>query len=116
RYCVTGFEFDGAQIRPGDLVIFSPYATHRDPRVYVDPLRFDPARWLDTPRRPPGEHLPFGGGQHRCLGSGLAMAELTVMASRLLARGELTIDRPPRQARGFAAMRPHPGVMITIRD
>jgi len=114
RYAVEGFEHDGEQIRPGDLVIFSPYATHRDARVYADPLRFDPDRWLQQPRRAPEEYLPFGGGKHRCLGSGLAMAELTVMLSRLLARGEYRLDRGPRSARGFAAMRPHPGVTITI--
>ncbi|WP_277049540.1 cytochrome P450 [Ruania albidiflava] len=114
RYAVEGFEHDGEQIRPGDLVVFSPYATHRDAQVYSGPLRFDPGRWLQQPRRAPEEYLPFGGGKHRCLGSGLAMAELTVMLSRLLAHGEYRLDRGPRAARGFAAMRPHPGVRITI--
>lgn len=112
RYVVEGFDHDGQQIRPGDLVIFSPYATHRDARLYDAPLRFDPGRWLDQPRRRPEEFLPFGGGKHRCLGSGLAITELTVMLSRLLARGPYVLDRPPVRARGFAAMSAHPGVVI----
>ena len=114
RYTVEGFTYAGRQVRPGDLVIFSPYVTHRDPHLYDDPLRFDPGRWIDTPRRPPEEFLPFGGGKHRCLGNGLAMAELAVMTCRLLARGEFVLDRAPARARGFAAMRPDPAVMVTM--
>lgn len=114
RCAVTGFEHAGCRIRPGDLVIFSPYATHRDPHLYKDPLRFDPERWLSGPGRPPEEFLPFGGGRHRCIGSGLAMAELTVMTSRLLTSGAFTLDQEPATARGFAAMRPYPGVKITM--
>ena len=114
RHAVEGFSYGGGRVRPGDLVIFSPYVTHRDPNLYDDPLRFDPGRWIDTPRRPPEEFLPFGGGKHRCLGSGLAMAELTVMTCRLLDRGELVLDRAPARARGFAAMRPDPAVLVTM--
>lgn len=114
RYVTTGFEHDGREVRPGDLVIFSPYVTHRDPGLYPDPQRFRPDRWLEGGRRPPPEYLPFGGGQHRCIGSHLATTELVVMTARLLARGDFSVDRPPSRTRGFAAMRPHPGVGITL--
>ncbi len=115
RYVVTGFEHDGRAVRPGDLLVFSPYVTHRDPNLYPEPQRFRPDRWLEGGRRPPPEYLPFGGGQHRCIGSHLATTELVVMTARLLARGGFDLDRPPSRARGFAAMRPHPGVGITLR-
>lgn len=75
-------------------------------------LRFDPGRWLDQPRRSPSEFVPFGGGKHRCLGSGLAVTELTVMLSRLLARGEFVLERPATRAVGLASMRLDPGVVI----
>lgn len=114
RHAVQAFSYGGEQVKPGDLVIFSPYVTHRDPNLYDDPSRFDPGRWIETPRRPPEEFLPFGGGKHRCLGNGLAMAELTVMTCRLLARGEFALDRAPARARGFAAMRPDPGVLVRM--
>lgn len=112
RFATSAFEHRGQRVHPGDLVIFSPYATHRDPSLYDDPLRFDPCRWLDQPRRSPSEFVPFGGGKHRCLGSGLAVTELTVMLSRLLARGEFILDRPATRAVGLASMRPDPGVVI----
>lgn len=116
RYVVTGFDFAGRPVRPGDLVLFSPYATHRDPRVYDDPLAFRPDRWLDAERRPPHEYLPWGGGRHRCLGSGMATAELVVMLARLLGRGLYELRGAPRTTRSLAAMRPHPGVRIAFTD
>ena len=116
RQAVTAFEYGSQLIRPGDLVIFSPYATHRDSSLYADPLRFDPQRWLDEPRRAPSEFLPFGGGKHRCLGSGLAVTEITVMLTRLLTRGPFTLDQPPVRARGPASMRPDPAVVVSWAD
>lgn len=113
RSAIASFEYQGRRIRPGDLVIYSPYATHRDPTLYADPLRFDPQRWIDAPRRPPNQFVPFGGGKHRCLGSGLAVTEVTVMLSRLLARGPFTLDQPPARASGLASMRPDPTVTIS---
>lgn len=115
RYVVTGFEHDGHEVRPGDLVVFSPYVTHRDPSLHASAERFRPDRWLEGGRPPPEEYLPFGGGQHRCIGSHLATTELVVMTARLLARGRFELDRPPSRTRGFAAMRPHPGVWVTLR-
>lgn len=114
RFVITGFSFAGRAVRPGDLVLYSPYATHRDPRVYEDPLVFRPDRWLGGDRRSPHEYLPWGGGKHRCVGSGLATTELMVMLARLLARGPYDLRRGPRATRSFAAMRPHPGVQIAF--
>ena len=114
RHVTTGFVHDGRSVVPGYLVIFSPYVTHRDPGLYDDPSSFRPDRWLHGGRRPPQEYLPFGGGQHRCIGSHLATTELTVMLARLLGHGSWALDRPATRARGFAAMRPHPGVGITL--
>lgn len=114
RYVVEDFVFSGRPVRAGDLVVFSPYVTHRDASLYDQPTRFLPDRWLDGGRRPPGEYLPFGGGVHRCLGAHMATVELTVMLARLLARGSYSLTRAPSRARGYAAMRPDPGVWIAL--
>src|SRR5690606_310921 len=63
-------------------------------------------------RRSSHEYLPWGGGKHRCLGSGLATTELTVMLARLLARGAFELRGGPRTTRSSAATRPHPGVRV----
>lgn len=69
RFADQAFDFAGRRIPRGRLVLFSPYVTHRDPAVYADALTFRPERWLETPRRPAAEFLPFGGGAHHCIGS-----------------------------------------------
>ncbi|WP_162801983.1 cytochrome P450 [Ornithinimicrobium murale] len=112
RYVAEGFEFAGHRIPAGATLIYSPYVTHRDPDVYADPLEFRPQRWLEQPKRPPHEFLPFGGGAHRCIGSAMATTELTVMFARLLARGPFTIEPQRVRATSFAAMRPRDGMLI----
>lgn len=65
-----------------------------DPAVSEDSEEFKPERWLD-PKHAKSlavHQLPFGAGQHYCLGSHLATAELTA-AVAVLARGyELQAD------------------------
>lgn len=114
RYVAEGFEFGGRRARPGDLVIVSPYVTHRRPDLYDDPRAFRPERWLEGPRRPPHEYLPFGGGVHRCLGSTMATVELRVMLARLLSRGPFALEPQRVRATSVAAMRPRDGVRIRL--
>lgn len=116
RHVVTPFEFAGARIEPGTTVLYSPYATHRDPRVWDAPEEFRPERWLADERPAPEAYLPFGGGGHRCLGSGLATVELTVMVARLVARGSFRLAGPRPKARSMTAMRPHGGVAIALDE
>lgn len=39
---------DGYTIPPRTVVSISPYALHRNPEVFKDPLKFNPDRWLDN--------------------------------------------------------------------
>lgn len=114
RYVVKDLEFGGRRIRPGTTLIYSPYATHRSPEVFTDPLVFRPERWLEGRKPGQGEFVPFGGGQRRCLGSTMAMTELTVMLARLLARGSFALEPQRVRATGMSSMRPRDGVMITL--
>ena len=60
-------------IRAGSVVSIIPYVTHRNPRLWKDPLRFDPERF--TPDRIKTRHrfayLPFGGGPRICIAGAL---------------------------------------------
>lgn len=114
RYVVEPFTFAGRRIRPGTMLIFSPYVTHRDPESYDDPRAFRPERWLDGRRPSPPEYVPFGGGPHRCLGSTMAVTELTVMLARLVARGTWTLEPGRVRATGMSGMRPRDGIRIRM--
>ena len=64
----------------GTLVQLSVLPMQRDPRLYPDPLRFDPDRFL--PERKDGRHsstfLPFGSGPRECLARRFALIEAKV--------------------------------------
>lgn len=70
------FEYDGRSFPAGRLVFYSPYLTHRDPDLWPDPLRFDPARFEGRP--PAWGYLPFSAGERICLGMHLANLMLEV--------------------------------------
>ncbi|WP_316767103.1 cytochrome P450 [Streptomyces sasae] len=75
---------------PGDDVLLNPYLIHRDPRWWRRPDEFDPARWSDGQQAPGPAYLPFGAGPRVCLGSALAMRQLTLATSRLAQRFTVT--------------------------
>jgi cytochrome P450 len=118
RKVVADFEFEGRRIRDGDMLLFSPYVTHRLPELWTDPLSFRPERWdpadPDYRRRRTDEYLPFSAGPHRCIGAELATAELTVMLARLLSRTTLHLPEQRLRPTGYAAMRPAHGLLVDV--
>ncbi|MEV2251648.1 cytochrome P450 [Streptomyces sp. NPDC050147] len=76
----------GYEVEAGTDVLVCPYLTHRDPELWDDPDRFDPARFTVPGRRPahPGSYFPFGIGPRACLGLQFALRESTALLERLL--------------------------------
>ncbi|KUN82844.1 cytochrome P450 [Streptomyces griseoruber] len=70
-------------VSPGDDVLLNAYLIHRDPRWWQRPDEFDPTRWLNGRSGPGPSYLPFGAGPRVCLGSTLAMRQLTLATSRI---------------------------------
>lgn len=114
RYVTRELVFRGKTIKPGTMIVYSPYATHRSPEVFDRPEEFRPERWLDGRKPGAGEFVPFGGGAHRCLGSVMATTELTVMLATLLARSSYRLEPQRVRAVGITSMRPRDGVRITL--
>jgi cytochrome P450 len=67
----------GVRVPAGAHVLGSQCVTHRDPRWFPEPERFDPWRWRRQPEAelPRGAYVPFGGGNRRCLGEHFALLE-----------------------------------------
>jgi cytochrome P450 len=100
----------GRVIPAGSRLFLCPYTSHRDPRVFPDPERFDPERSRRGPARrarPGSAYFPFGGGRHICIGEGFVRLEAALVLSRLVRRFELesTGRRPV----------PFPGVTLEPR-
>jgi cytochrome P450 len=63
---------------PNDaLVLVSQWVTHRDPRFWPDPERFDPLRFTPESKaeRPKMAYFPFGAGPRLCIGESFAWME-----------------------------------------
>jgi cytochrome P450 len=73
------FEFQGARIQKGQMVMFGIAGANRDPARFEDPETLDITR-QDNP------HLSFGHGLHFCLGSALARLEARSALSGLIER------------------------------
>lgn len=72
----------GYSLPAGVIVAPSIYLLQRDPTLWSDPLKFDPARFLDH-RPKPTVWLPFGGGLRTCLGMAFSLYEMRVVLSLL---------------------------------
>ena len=110
-------ELGGHRIPAGSFVTISPYVTHRNPRVWPDPLRFDPGRF--TPDRMKERHafayIPFGGGPRVCIGSGFAMLEACLVLARIARAYRLrTVSGHPVEAQGWVTLRPRHGLRMTL--
>lgn len=84
RQLTAPVEVAGQALGPGTNVMVPFPLLHRDPDVFPDPHRFDPARFLATP--PPPTLLPFGVGERRCPGEPLAGVELRAVVPTVLRR------------------------------
>jgi cytochrome P450 len=79
RHVYEEVDLFGHRFRRGDQVGCLLAAANRDPAVWRDPARFDPARPVQT-------NLSFGAGLHFCVGAPLARLELQIALPVLFAR------------------------------
>jgi pentalenene oxygenase len=80
RHALHETSLGGERIPKNARVILNVTALHRNPRLYDEPERFAPERWLDGR---PGAHkfayVAFGVGGRRCIGETMAMTSLVAM-------------------------------------
>ncbi|MBL3703150.1 cytochrome P450 [Sulfitobacter sp. BDSS02] len=95
RYAYEDFEAFGHAFKRGDQVALLLGAANRDPAVWPDPDRFDPAR-------KPLTHSAFGGGAHFCVGAPLARLEMQIALQALFRRcPDLSLAQPPIYADSY---------------
>ena len=90
-------EVAGVRVRPGDLMVVSPWVLHRHRQRWRNPDAFNPERFLPgAPAVNRYAYLPFGVGPRVCIGAHFALTEATMILSRLLRsfRIELASSEP----------------------
>ncbi|MFJ3905545.1 cytochrome P450 [Streptomyces sp. NPDC090025] len=88
RRAVEEAVVDGHRIPAGADVIVAPWVTHRHPRYWPDPERFDPDRFTPEAEaaRPRYAWYPFGGGPRACIGQHFSMLESVIALAMVLQR------------------------------
>ena len=119
KYCVKDDVLpDGTPVKKGMVVFYSPYIMGRSPKLWKDPLRYDPNRWIEEEGEGKGEggtssssktkkqslfrpsavsdfkYVVFNAGPRVCLGRPLAYLEMQLMMGLLLPRYTFTLIKP----------------------
>jgi cytochrome P450 len=117
RRAVRDVTIGGWSIAKGSVVFTSPYVTHRNPRLFPEPLAFRPERWLGNEERPRFAYFPFGGGSRICIGESFAWTEATLALATLARRWSFTLAPSTKIALyPMVTIRPkHPMVMRAHR-
>eukprot|EP01065_Artemidia_motanka_P025703 TRINITY_DN30687_c0_g1_i1.p1 TRINITY_DN30687_c0_g1~~TRINITY_DN30687_c0_g1_i1.p1 ORF type:complete len:464 (+),score=129.74 TRINITY_DN30687_c0_g1_i1:61-1452(+) len=72
------------------MLILTSYTTHYDEKLFPEPLKFNPERWidknglLDEKQFPNNTFIPFGKGRFQCSGKHLAMLEVPTLIALFL--------------------------------
>ncbi len=101
-------EVAGHALAAGDLVVVAPWVLHRHERLWSEPDRFDPRRFLPgAPAVDRFAYLPFGIGPRVCIGAQFALVEACAVLTVLLARHRLELVGP-RRVLPVAVVTTHP--------
>lgn len=118
RLALQECEIGGYRIPRKTIVFVSQWITHRDPRWWPEPERFNPMRFTDEARaaRPRWAYFPFGGGSRLCVGEAFAWAEITLCLAMIVRvwHLEATTNQPPALEPGIT-LRPGSRIRMIAR-
>jgi cytochrome P450 len=116
RLAIEDVDLAGLRVRKGDSVLVTPWVTHRDARLFPEPQRFRPERWLDSPPPPRFAYLPFGAGPRVCIGASFAQTEAVLVLAALLSRFRFELARDPAvELQASITLRPKGGMPMTLK-
>lgn len=115
RVCTDTFKLREWTLEKRELLAIMITAILKDERIYPEPHRFRPERFLEK-QFTPTEFLPFGGGSRRCLGAAFAEAEMAIAVGILATEWNVELaDKEPEVAvRQNITMGPKRGVRVRI--
>ncbi|MGA9978300.1 MAG: cytochrome P450 [Candidatus Sulfotelmatobacter sp.] len=117
RYARHDFQLGDYRLPARTTVLISQFVTHRDPRHFPDPLRFDPERFTAEAksRRAKFTYFPFGAGARQCIGESFAWMEGVLVLATLLQKWRLRMVPGQRvEPQPLITLRPKYGMRMRI--
>jgi cytochrome P450 len=106
------------EIPAASRILVSIFNVHRHPEFWQNPTRFEPERFSPEPgtSRHGSVYMPFGAGQHKCIGNNLALMEGPLLLAMIAQRYELDLAPGCSVEREVAVtMRPKKGLYMSLR-
>lgn len=111
-------EIGGYRIPERTSLIVAAYVTHRDPRWFPDPERFDPERFTPENEKalPRYAYFPFGGGPRICIGNSFAMMEAKLILATIIQQHRLSlVPNHPVVPEPLITLRPKYGMKMVVQ-
>jgi cytochrome P450 len=117
RYARNDFALGEFFLPARTTVLISQFITHRDPRYFPDPLRFDPDRFSAEAKaqRTKFTYFPFGAGARQCIGESFAWMEGVLILATLAQKWRLRLAPGHRvEPQPLITLRPKYGMLMQI--
>jgi len=117
RYALHDFQLGEFFLPAKTTVLMSQFITHRDPRFFPDPLRFDPERFTPEAkaRRAKFTYFPFGAGFRQCIGESFAWMEGVLLLATLGQKWKLRlVSDHPVEPEPLITLRPKYGMRMSL--
>ncbi|XP_071568018.1 cytochrome P450 4C1-like [Temnothorax nylanderi] len=86
RKLTEDVKLDNYTLPKGASITLAILLAHRNPKVWPDPMKFDPDRFLpeNSKHRNPYAYVPFSAGPRNCIGQRFALLEEKIMLAAIL--------------------------------
>lgn len=121
RNVVEETTFGDVTIPVNTSTIIAPYFLGRDPKIFPDPLKFDPLRFdveTNNEKNNPYAYVPFSAGSRNCVGQKFAMLEMKSLTSKVIRNFELSISKENEKLELIAELilRPANGIVLCAKQ
>lgn len=118
RTPTQAFSLNGTQYKPGDVLMFSIYALHRQAEFYPEPACFRPERFDTAAPQPPRyAYAPFGAGPRTCVGNHFALLEMQMVLASMVQSLDLALAADgPIEPVSLVTLRPRDGVKVVVKS
>jgi cytochrome P450 len=114
RLAIEDVTVGDTRMRRGAIAVLSQWVTHRDPRWWPDPDRFDPLRFTPQAKasRPKMSYFPFGGGPRICIGESFAWMEGVLLMATIAQRFRMDLISHDVKCHPLITLRPRGGITM----